>query len=279
MLTLALILCLTYMLKESKNMKKLFPLIVVLMFSACASLPVVSSTYLTNEPSSLKYHYDIENNIAYKVTHDDDYLYLELKTDDKTSIMKIAKQGLYIYIDPRGHKSKEIFFNYPLDRKFNQSEMKNGMRPQMGSREEFNVHEAFEKISMEALYSKYGEAEKFPVYSNSSGFNVELNTSDKSVLIYKLRIPFDEIQSGGLKNLDDLSLGIETAIFEMPSMNAHSGGGMDGGSGRPSGMGMQGGRDGSQMNSDMQGPGGNREAMMKQISIWFSVDLNDDQIK
>ena len=57
----------------------IFPLIIMIMFISCASLPVVNSSFKENESVKSTYRFDVENNIAYKVEHDDSYLYLELK--------------------------------------------------------------------------------------------------------------------------------------------------------------------------------------------------------
>ena len=81
-------------------MKKIviFSLILV-YFVGCASLPIIESSYKENKNAKNTYRFDIENNIAYKVEHDDSYLFLELKTDDKTAIQKIFMHGLFVYVD------------------------------------------------------------------------------------------------------------------------------------------------------------------------------------
>lgn len=256
-------------------MKKVIPLLVALMLSACASLPSITSTYLMDDGPSLKYRFDIENNLAYKVSHDDDYLYLELKTDDKASIMKILRQGLFVYMDPNGNKSKEIYFNYPLTQKHEPGSMRKPNNMQSNVREEFDVNDLLDRLSMEAIYSKYGQAEKMPVYIVDSGFKVEINAVNKSVIEYKLRIPFQELKSGGLKDITELSIGIMTGKIEMPSSgdrpSGGSEGGMQGGGGRSGGGGMQQG--GGRPDGNMQGAGENRESMTQQLSLWFSVDL------
>jgi hypothetical protein len=257
-------------------MKKALPFIIVLILSSCASLPSLSSTYLMDDEPSLKYRYDIENNLAYKVSHDDDYLYLDLKTDDKASIIKILRQGLFIYMDPNGKKSKEIYFNYPLTQKHEPGSMRKPMGGQSNSRDDVDVNNLLDRLSIEAIYSKYGLAEKMPVYIVDSGFKVEIIAVNKSVMEYKLRIPFRELKAGGLKNISELSIGIMTGKIDMPSSGDRSGGGESGmqGGGR-SGGGMQGANSGGgRPDGNMQGAGEHRESMSQQLALWFLVDLS-----
>jgi len=244
----------------------IFPLIIMIMFISCASLPVVNSSFKENESVKSTYRFDVENNIAYKVEHNDSYLYLELKTDDKTAIQKIFMHGLFIYVDPKGGRSKDIYFNYPLKKRPELGAMKQIMKDGQNGQREFSVDRFLDRVPMEAIYSNNEEAEKIPVFSTSDGYMVELSALTPNILIYKLRIPLEETG-----NADIFSLGIMTGKVKMPSMNGRqrSGqrAGMSGGSmggGRPS-VGMQGGQDG----------GVDREAMMKQLSIWFQVDLNN----
>lgn len=110
--------------------KLLFPLLI--LFMSCASLPLVKSTDISTEQSSSKFMYDIDNNIAYRVEHDENYLYLHLKTDDKTAIQKIMMQGLFVYMDIKGGKSKNVYYNYPLKHERGQGMNRDMMKGQQG---------------------------------------------------------------------------------------------------------------------------------------------------
>jgi hypothetical protein len=224
-----------------------------------------------NENTEEHYRFDIENNIAYKVEHDDSYLYLELKTDDETTIQKIFMHGLFVYVDPKGGRSKDIYFNYPLKKRPEPGNMKHKMKDGENGQREFSVDRFLDRVSMEAIYSKKDEAEKIPVFSSSDWYMVELSARNPSTLIYKLRIPLEETG-----NANEFSLGIMTGKVDMPSMGDHSGGSQGGGQGGGPGAGMQGGggRPSGGM-QDGQSGGVNRESMMDQLSIWFQVDLGN----
>ncbi len=249
--------------KRSINSILLFLILVLtLILSGCASLPIIESQPAGEDPYNGRYSFDVESNIAYSIKHDEENLYLKLKTDDKMTIRKIMMHGLYVYMDPKGAKSKDIFFNYPLTAKFDPSQMKNksaGMTA--GSRQEFNVDRYLERVSMEAIFSDHNIAEKLPVFSSKTDFHVELFSEGPHVLVYYLRIPFDRISNNDLSAISEFSLGLMTGKVEIPQMGGggHSGGGMKSGGGRPNG-------------SDMAGSS-ERESMTQQLSIWFKVDL------
>jgi uncharacterized membrane protein YgcG len=243
------------------------------ILSGCASLPLIESQLAGEDPYDGRYYFDVESNIAYGVQHDDENLYIKIKTDDKAAIRKIMMQGLYVYIDPKAGKSKNIYFNYPLSEKFDPSQKRNksaGM--EQGTQQEFNVEHFLDRVSMEAVFSDHELAEKLPVFSSKTDILVELISEGPNVLVYYLRMPFDRISKNGLSDISELSLGFMTGKMEMPKMDGsgHSGGGMQGGGGSSSG-GMQGG--------DMQSSGMERESMMSQLSIWFKIDLSPDDAK
>jgi len=258
----------------------LLMLLLLATLTSCASLPLVNSSHISHDDSKLKYYYDIDNNIAYNLQHDNDFLYLIMKTDDEMVIQKMIRNGLFIYIDPNGGKSKGIYFNYPLKKKPGEGEMRKMMdnRIQPGLEREFNVNQLLETLGAEAIYSSEGTAEMIPVFAKSNDFKVEMTAPTNRQLIYKLRIPLNDVIE---KDNMEFSLGIMTGKFEMPSMN----GGRPGGN---QGVGMQSGMSGGGMQSggrpgEMQGgPGSNmnsenREAMIEQVSLWFKVNLNGEQ--
>ncbi len=254
--------------KRSINSILLFLILVLtLILSGCASLPIIESQPAGEDPYNGRYSFDVESNIAYSIKHDEENLYLKLKTDDKMTIRKIMMHGLYVYLDPKGAKSKDIFFNYPLTAKFDPSQMKN-MKAGMGigSKQEFNVEYFLDRLSMEAVFSDHELAEKMPVFSSKTDIHVELLSEGPHILVYNLRIPFDRISKNGLSDISELSLGLMTGKVETPQMGGggHSGGGMQGG-----GMKSGGGRPNG---SDMA-DSSDRESMMEQLSIWFKVDL------
>ncbi|MFA6619294.1 MAG: hypothetical protein WCT23_09530 [Candidatus Neomarinimicrobiota bacterium] len=245
--------------------KSLF--LLLLFLSACASLPLLESEDLVDPDSKGRYIFDVKNKIAYKVQHDDDFIYLELKTDDKIAIQKILRHGLYIYLDPKAGRHKDIFFNYPLTRKPGQGEM----RPRMGPGNPMNRERSFDlpfmlsSLGSEGLFSKKEMVEKVPVYSESNSFKVEISAPTSVELNYRLRIPLNEIfESRELPQ--ELSMGLMSGKFEIParagsadpSAKASRRGGMYSGS-RAGGQGLN-------IFSDDE-----IQAMSEQISIWFKI--------
>lgn len=241
-------------------------LVLTLILSGCASLPIIESQPAGEDPYNGRYSFDVESHIAYGVKHDEEYLYLKLKTDDKMTIRKIMMHGLFVYMDPKGAKSKDIFFNYPLTTKFDPSQMKKKPAGMAGGyRQEFNVNSYLERVSMEAIFSDHELAEKLPVFSSKTDFHVELSSEGPYVLVYYLRIPFDRISDNGLSAISELSLGLMTGKMEMPQMD---------GGGRPgAGMGSNMQSGGGHSGGGKMGGGIDTENMMEQLSIWFKIDL------
>lgn len=251
----------------------LFSLILI-FFVGCASLPIIDSNYKENGNLKNTYRFDVENNIAYKVEHDDSYLYLELKTDDQTVIQKIFMHGLFVYIDPKGGRSKDIYFNYPLKKRPEPGAMKRQIKDMQNGQHEFSVERFLDGVSMEAIYSNHDYAEKIPIFSTSDEYMVELSAPNTAILIYKLRIPLEEMDDE-----NEFSLGIMSGKAEMPSMGDRPDSGMSDGGGHSSGGSMGGGRPSGGMKGGQQGSGLDRESMMEQLSVWFQVNLNEGDNK
>ena len=94
----------------------LLPGIMLVFFAGCASLPLLDMGKDQFEDQK-HYYYDVDSKIAYSINRDDKNIYISLKTEDENTIRSLFRQGLYIYLDPNGRKSKEIYFNYPLSGK------------------------------------------------------------------------------------------------------------------------------------------------------------------
>lgn len=248
----------------------IFSLLVI--FASCSSLPLVESNYREKGNETGRYLYDLESNLAYKVEHDDENIYLQIKTDDQTSIQKMIRHGLYVYIDPRGGKSKDTYVLYPLPVQPGRGEMKRpGMMTSEGDRE-FDVNVLLENLSMEAIYTHEGNSEKMPVYLRDNDIKIDIHGKGKRELVYDLQFPLDRIVPGSQDDKSELSIGILTGKVEMSSMGSRpAGGGMQGG-GKPGG-GRSGGMSGGGRPGGENSSGIDRESMMEQISLWFKIDL------
>jgi hypothetical protein len=257
----------------------LFPGIMLVFLAGCASLPLIDTGKDQLEDQK-RYYYDVDSKIAYSINRDDNNIYISLKTDDENAIRSLFRQGLYVYLDPNGRKSKDIYFNYPISVKTggrgpgmmqNEKMQKQDGQGQFNAKPAFNVNDLIDHADMEAIFSYRDLAEKMPVYSQRTDIAVALSSPKEGSFLYQLRIPFDRL---GKDDLTHVSIGIETGTIEMPSMGGGPGGGMQGGGpgggnmgGNPPSGGSGGGPGGGQA-----GDFGFRENMEK-ISIWFKVNV------
>ena len=249
--------------------------IILAFLTGCASLPVLIPGNGYSE-DQLKYYYDVDSGIAYSVGKDDNNLYINLTSDNESTIRSLFRQGLYIYLDPNGRRSKEIYFNYPLSGKMGgpggpgmmpRGQMQKG-EGQQQTKPVFSVNDLIDNADMEAIFSYRDLAEKMPVYSQRTHIAVTLTSPKEGEFIYQLRVPFNRL---GKEDLSQITVGIETGMIEMPSMGGGPGGGMQGGmpgggnmGGNPPSGGAPGGGQGGEL-----APRSN----MKDISIWFNVEI------
>jgi hypothetical protein len=258
----------------------LFPGIMLVLLTGCASLPLLDMGKDQLEDQK-HYYYDVDSKIAYSINKDDHNIYISLKSDNETTIRSLFRQGLYIYLDPNGRKSKDIYFNYPLSAKMSGRGsgmmQKEKMQMQYGPEQamrmpEFNVNDLIDHADMEAIFSYRDLAEKMPVYSQRTDIAVTLSSPKEGTFLYELRIPLDRL---GKDDLSQVSIGIETGTIDMPSMGAGPGGGMQGSGpgagnmgGSPTGGGGHSGIPGGRQGGDFS-PLEN----MEKISIWFKVNI------
>ena len=69
--------------------------------------------------------YDTKNKFWYKMSNDDNNLYIMFKTGDETLKRKILRLGLTVWIDPSNHKKEKYGIHYPQGR--GKSGMNSGM--------------------------------------------------------------------------------------------------------------------------------------------------------
>ncbi len=87
-----------------KNKILLF-VISILMLSSCVNLPIYKPQKITTkeEISDIRY-YDKEGKILYDVYDDEKNIYVNIKTSDYTSQVKILKMGLTVWFDQKSKK-------------------------------------------------------------------------------------------------------------------------------------------------------------------------------
>ena len=248
--------------------------IIILFLSSCISLEHVASLPEDQIEKSQKIWYDHESHIQYLVANNDKNLHLRLKTSNQATMMKILRNGLFVYFDVLGKKKKEVYLHYPLKR---HQQMSTSKTQERGFQENNGLllGQMVKQIPGEAVFSKSGNDELIQFVFYETDIRPSLTFENNGELVYDLMIPFSRIQEGGLASIAMLSLGIKTGSSDMkPQFNDDSPGMRGKGQGRSGGMG--GGKGGGRSGGVKQGSGsGNmaREASVKQIDLWFLVDL------
>lgn len=264
-------------------MKKTITLLSFILIASCTTSKLMVNSLTINEKTMDTYnYYDEDSKISYQLFNDDDNLYLNLKTFDRMSIVKILKSGLIIYFDEIGKKNKTVAIEYPLHNKnFNFEQL----RPQKGSNgiSTFDVNQLIRSVPNDAVFINNEDVERFNLELNSTNISVKLEAIEINLekgLTYKLKIPIREITKKPIVALENFSIGIESGKIKAPLVQSDgrpSGGGRPagGGGGRPSGGGRPAGVGGGRPS------GGGRPTnipsdvsnIAKPISIWFNLGV------
>ena len=99
-------------------------------------------------------------NILYKVSQDDNYVYLNISTTDTKTSMSIIRTGLTVYYDIKGKKKKNVYVKYPYSTEPRQSGQ--GSRGNNGQNI-IDLNSIIEKLPTEAEYSSLEEKQTFNV--------------------------------------------------------------------------------------------------------------------
>lgn len=246
-------------------MKIYFSLLLLLSaFSVKAqtNAPVIVDGVM-NEWNSPLQNYDDGAEIAYSITHDREAFYLGIRATDERTMMRIARLGFKIALDPTGKKKEKYILTY---------------KPELvlPSRGAIRERPGFEKMR--------SDFNQKPVELSLSGFKgipnkkfrlaelplVEfaMNWDEENNLNMEYKIPYSAV--GYIPGGNDVSFGITLLAFEMPSgMQPSLGGGMGG---DPSRMG------GSSGAGDGAGRMGGRMAeMASEKVIWYKYTPGSGQ--
>lgn len=246
---------------------------------SCVSFQSIQSTKINGKDAiqELNY-YNKDSKILYDVFHDKQNIYVNMKTSDYFTQVKILEFGLTIWFNQNGKKSKNKGIIFPQK----SESLRSKQTRNKGNRNSYDKEE--QKIKQ--LHTKFQLSQKniFLIGMNGKNsktiFNPELEKSDIIAKItfgkfnelnYFATIPKNKIITDKKQRL---IVGIESGAMEMKNkqgqgrsgdgMSGHSGGGMKGG-----GMKGGGGRPGGKMGSNIQ----EYSTLSKPINIWFSVDL------
>jgi len=259
-----------------RNINKIIVVTLTVFFiTSCANLPLYQSKEINSkdEISDLRY-YNKENKILYDVYDDENNIYVNIKTSNYYSQVKILEMGFTLWIDQKAKKKKDKGIVFPQKQEFK----RNQQNRSLNNTDSFNREEQ----RIEQLRTQFQLSIKNIVLIGMDGenskrvFNTELENSDIISTItfdtfnrlnYLAIIPKSKIFTDGKYNNNTFSIGIESGFMEMNS-NKGSSGGKSGGGSRSGGMGGgkgQSNRSGGNMEQ--------RSALSEPIKIWFSVSL------
>lgn len=242
----------------------------LLIVVCCISLNCVTAQ------QNAELQYDKQANLYYSVWNDTDSFHIMVTTADPSQQMKIARNGVEIWIDLKAKSSKKAGFQYPLPSQVDifqllqqqqQRSQNNGDtgRPSLRPVIELTL---MTKNEMEITGLKEDINGKHDLGFNS-GISIVIDFLEKDTLRYMASIPFSAFATA--INLENpVSFGIVIKGMERPDAgnNGFSGGGAPGGGGRFAGGGRSGaGRPGGGSRPDTR----DMEKMFSNTSVWYKL--------
>jgi len=219
-------------------------------------------------------YYEKESDFVYGVRNDEKYMYVFLKTQNRSTQMQIMRQGLTVWFDREDGKNQTFGIQYPMNRK----EEHAGFVPDTNE-EKLNTFLDQEFPELEILGPNKENVQRFSALE-APGIRVKLGRT-KETLIYELRVPLSKTseQPFALEPTSSNRIGIEfeTGEFQPGQMNSgvRAGGGRD----RGEGMGEDNPAEGSGMSGGRRSRGGNQGGHFgtmektKRMELWLSVQL------
>ncbi|MGA3285897.1 MAG: hypothetical protein ABSD46_00565 [Bacteroidota bacterium] len=255
-------------------------LIAAAAFSGCSSSLKLSSAWrqedIVIDGSDTEWqrgqYYDKESDIVYSIRNDDDYVYLFLKTQNRTTQMQIIRAGFTVWFDADGGNDHSFGIRYPLARQDARLEF----HPES---DEEQIHSAFEQavLELEIVGAQKENVQRFSTL-DVPGIRVKIGRSQEA-LVYELRVPLRKTPHTpfaiGVTSENRIGIGLETEEFnrEKMKMGAHKNEGLSGS--EPGDSQMEGGEHEGRGYHDGGRRGDVRENKEKprQLGLWLSVQL------
>ena len=127
-------------------------------------------------------YYDDASDMVYGVRNDDKYVYLFLKTQNRSTQMQIMRQGLTVWFDREDGKNQTFGIKYPMSRQ----ETHAGFSPD-SSEEKLHPFLDQEFPEMEIVSSKKDDVQRFSALE-SPGIRVKLGRKNDA-LVYEICVP------------------------------------------------------------------------------------------
>lgn len=211
-----------------------------------------------------------EFKVSVGITNDSDYLYICAVVENPLVRMQVMRQGLTVWFDPKGGRKKILGLRFPL-----------GSQGRREPPAEFAEEPDIEKLrrtfplsfnELEILGPNQKEKQRMRK-AEAKGIDVAMSFSSGK-LVYELKIPLmnrsDRPYAINVRPGSSFGIGIETSPRrDMGQSPRRKTGGMrrPAGGGNP-GMGGRGGMG--------QMPGGGRPGMPKNLKLWLSVSLSQE---
>jgi hypothetical protein len=217
-------------------------------------------------------YYDKESDIVYSIRNDDDYVYLFLKTQNRTTQMQIMRAGFTVWFDADGGNDHSFGIRYPLARQGARSEF-----PPESDDEQ--IHTDIEQVllELEIVGAQKENVQRFSTL-DVPGIRVKIGRSQEA-LVYELRVPLRKTPhtpfAVGVTSANRIGIELETEEFnrDKMKMGARSNEGSSGS--EPGDLQMEGGEHEGHGYHDDSRRGGVRENKQKQgqLKLWLSVQL------
>jgi hypothetical protein len=220
-------------------------------------------------------YYDKESDLVYGVRNDEKYIYVFLKTQNRSTQMQIMRQGLTVWFDREDGKNQTFGIQYPMSRQEGHA----GFIPDTNE-ETLHTFLDQEFPELEILGPKKEDLQRFSALE-TPGIRVKLGRT-RETLIYELRVPLHKTseQPFAIEPTSSNRIGVEfeTGEFKPEQMKGgmHAGGGHDHGEG----MGEGEPAEGSSMGGGRRPHGGGNQGgrlgnieKTKRMELWLSVQL------
>ncbi len=260
-------------------------ILTVLVVSSCAKLPIYQSRSInTTEDISDLSHYDKKSKISYDVYTDEDKIYINIKTSNYYSQVKILRMGLTLWFDTQSKKNKDKGIMFPLNNGFKPNKQKTqstsgtmGAGVQSITQLHNNFKLAEKRIRLIGIIDENGRKE-YTYKPGSSDINAEITFDSSNRLNYIATIPIKKLFADGSFDNKTFSVGIESGFLDVNKMKQEmmSSGMQPGQGGRGGGMGggMKGG--GGHQGGGHSGSMPQQTELSEPVKIWFSVNMSTD---
>lgn len=211
-----------------------------------------------------------EFNVSVGITNDTDYLYICAVVENPLVRMQVMRQGLTVWFDPKGGRKKTLGLRFPLG-----SQGRRERPAEFGEEPEIERLQRMFPMSfneLEILGPNKKQKQRMRK-AEAKGIDVAMSFSSGK-LVYELKIPLinrsDRPYAINVRPGSSFGIGIETSPRrDMGQSPRRKTGGMRRpAGGRNPGMGGRGGMG--------QMPGGGRPGMPKNLKLWLSVSLSQE---